>query len=136
MDSNLRGLIKDYLKFARDASRIISEQAHTSDIIRAANNGHLPREGAFLGYGGGTYFIHGAGCEVRAAELEIDFDFGPESQIPGFDPWKLYDFAKNHASAYAWLPERENFNRLIEGYLEKKFLKRSNSLPSPHLLCM
>jgi hypothetical protein len=136
MDIKLRQLIEDYLRFAREACRIISEQADTPDILTAVNGGCLPCEGRFIGYGGGTYFIHGSGCEVYAAELEIDFDFGPKGQIPGFDLWKLYDFARSHADAYPCLPDRAAFNNLIDSYVEAKVLKRFNSYPSPHLLCM
>ncbi|WLI09330.1 hypothetical protein PSH66_13675 [Pseudomonas sp. FP597] len=40
-----------------------------------------------------TYELHGIGCRVYLAETCIDFDYGPDERIDGFDRWRLYMYA-------------------------------------------
>lgn len=40
------------------------------------------------------YFIHGYGCCVRLPSGSVDWDFGQEGQIDGFDVWRLYAFVE------------------------------------------
>jgi hypothetical protein len=71
--------------------------------------------------GGGSYFVHGSGCRVEAAEVEIDFDFNPDGSIPGFDPWKLYGFAQAHRENYPWLPDAKHLSKKWKSSLSTVF---------------
>ena len=42
---------------------------------------------------GGKYIIHGYGCAVHSPTVRVDFDFGAEGQINGFDWSRLLRFA-------------------------------------------
>lgn len=42
---------------------------------------------------GGEYFIHGFGCALRLPDRSVDFDFGDDGQIDGFDWSRLLSFA-------------------------------------------
>jgi len=44
---------------------------------------------------GGEYNIHGYGCAVNSPAVRVDFDFGADGQIDGFDCWRLLRFAGN-----------------------------------------
>lgn len=37
---------------------------------------------------------HGYGCRVKADGIHVDFDFGQDGQIDGFDCYRLYDFTR------------------------------------------
>jgi hypothetical protein len=128
-------LVNDYMQLARKTAESMLQQFNTSDILEAVHSSILPREGEFKSFGGGRYFVHGSSCRIETAELEIDFDFGPSGSVPGFDPWKLYTYASNHAEAYPWLPERKQFEKLIEELVLDGTLKRFGLDPSPHMLC-
>jgi hypothetical protein len=136
MAPELHNLITEYLRHARAVRDCLAQAAGTRNILRAVHSASFPREGRFTSYGGGEYFVHGSGCRVTSAELEIDLDFGPEGRVPGFDPWKLYNFAKNHPEMYPQLGDREVFNKLIAQCLEAGELVRFGMNPSQHLLCM
>lgn len=41
-----------------------------------------------------AYFLHGYGCCVRLPTGTVDWDFGQEGQIDGFDVWRLYEFVQ------------------------------------------
>jgi hypothetical protein len=109
------------------------KQAGCKNVLRAANVGEFPREGKFHGFGGGEYYIHGCGCRVIAKELEIDFDFDASGDISGFDAWKLYDYARNHAEAYGWVTTRDKFEILIKLQIKSGSLKNAPP-PASNLL--
>lgn len=49
-----------------------------------------------------VYLKHGAGCTVYFQDGEIDFDFGRHGEINGFDPWRLFIFAREKLSIYGF----------------------------------
>ena len=118
MTSDLIRLIEEYLNLARQCLSALGAQLGTANILAAVNGGSAKREGWLDAFGGGTYYVHGVGCRIDAKELEIDFDLGPDGTVPGFDPWKLFSFARNHAEAYPWLPTRAEFKYIIQKKLD------------------
>ncbi|WP_212410134.1 hypothetical protein [Erwinia sp. E602] len=49
-----------------------------------------------------TFFKHGAGCTVGLISGEVDFDFGKDGAIGGFDSWRLIRFAGNEIAKYGF----------------------------------
>lgn len=134
-DADILSLFDRYLDCASQISAELREDLGSHDLLRAINSGTIPRRGACRSFGGGEYFIHGTGCRVQCAEIEIDFDFGPSGTLPGVDPWKLYSFAEGHSEAYPWLPSRAEFEQRIQKLIAQGQLRKLGELPSPHLLC-
>lgn len=52
--------------------------------------------------GGGHYYKHGLGCEVRYAGKSVDFDFGKNGEIGGFDAWWLAKFSGKNLKNYGF----------------------------------
>jgi hypothetical protein len=52
--------------------------------------------------GGIRYCKHGYGCEVSLAMGEVDFDFGEQGEIGGFDAWRLICFARGRLAEYGF----------------------------------
>ena len=92
MDDRLRPLIDDY-------------KATVARAVAALEATGIPRPSStteWVGYdvpgrgelaGGGEYFVHGFGCAVRLPDKSVDFDFGDDGQIDGFDWSRLSSFA-------------------------------------------
>ena len=92
MDDRLRPLIDEY-------------KATVARAVAALEATGIPRPSStteWVGYdvpgrgelaGGGEYFIHGFGCAVRRPDKSVDFDFGDDGQIDGFDWSRLLSFA-------------------------------------------
>lgn len=57
--------------------------------------------------GGIPYYKHGAGCEVSFTTGQIDFDFGAQGEVGGFDVWRLLTFAEDRLSEYGFESEAE-----------------------------
>ncbi len=68
------------------------------------------------------YFYHGAGCRVHLTEDEvIDFDFGVNGRIDGFDQWRLKSFVDDRTDQYPdissenikdWLEDAESLGKI------------------------
>ena len=92
MDPRLQLLIDDY----KAAVERAVESLEATGIPRPASTTEwvgydVPGRGELNG--GGKYFIHGFGCAVRLPDLFVDFDFGDDGQIDGFDWYRLSTFA-------------------------------------------
>lgn len=55
--------------------------------------------------GGIPYFKHGFGCKLKLPRGAVDFDFGEQGQINGFDLWRLLDFAGSRLFEYGFSSE-------------------------------
>ncbi len=55
--------------------------------------------------GGISYFKHGYGCAVRLPDGAVDFDFGANGEIDGFDAWRLVSFAGKKLDEYGFANE-------------------------------
>ncbi len=48
------------------------------------------------------YVKHGSGCTVNLSDGEVDFDFGDQGEIGGFDEWRLVCFARHRTVEYGF----------------------------------
>ena len=65
----------------------------------------IPQQGELSG--GVKYFKHGYGCAVHLPSGTVDFDFGEQGQITGFDAWRLIGFAAGGLGAYGFSSEQD-----------------------------
>lgn len=72
--------------------------------IAWAGNG-VPGRGALAS--GFTYHKHGFGCAVNGPAWAVDFDFGDEGQMDGFDAWRLHRFARRRLPEYGFTSEKD-----------------------------
>ncbi|WP_338523016.1 hypothetical protein NUH87_24460 [Pseudomonas batumici] len=63
--------------------------------------------------GGAHYFKHGAGCTVSFTTGEVDFDFGEQGEIGGFDLWRLVRFAGSRLADY-YFDSKDEVKRCFE----------------------
>ncbi|MBD2123618.1 DUF6896 domain-containing protein [Trichocoleus sp. FACHB-262] len=54
----------------------------------------IPQRGYLDPSGKISYFFHGYGCCVCLPSGQVDWDFGREGQIDGFDVWRLSNFVE------------------------------------------
>lgn len=105
MEERLAELISDYQASIVSAVRQMSESG--IEIPSSSNawiDLKIPVVGQFTS--GIKYYKHGRGCEVYLSEGAVDFDFGREGQIDGFDQWRLWSFCQRRGKNYAFESER------------------------------
>jgi hypothetical protein len=106
MDSRLSTLVSDYQAAVRQAVELLV----ASGIERPTSNDSwagldIPHRGELNGQI--RYFKHGYGCAVRFPSNAVDFDFGSNGEIDGFDAWRLVGFAGTRLGAYGFSSEAE-----------------------------
>jgi hypothetical protein len=104
MNINLANLINDYQDAVRQAVSLMNSSGIAtpeSDIAWACC--HIKQYGMLKG--GVRYFKHGYGCAVHLSLGVIDFDFGKNGEIDGFDASRLWSFAENHRMNYGFKDE-------------------------------
>jgi len=62
-----------------------------------------------------AYSFHGIGCRVDLPVGEIDWDFGNEGRLDGFDAWRLWRFADEGTGSF---PEFKNKSLLDKTFAE------------------
>lgn len=106
MDARLIRLIRDYQAAVRLAVSLMSG----SGIGRPASNIDwtgldIPQSGELRD--GIRYYKHGYGCAVQLPCGAVDFDFGQNGEIDGFDAWRLMGFAALRDCDYGFSGESE-----------------------------
>lgn len=108
---------------------ILGYQAAVEKAVRLLEGSGIPRPVTptdWVGYdipqrgqlaGGVSYFKHGYGCAVFLPSGKVDFDFGAEGQINGFDLGRLTHFAGTRLKNYGFPSEqtiKSTFQMAIE----------------------
>ncbi len=101
MDKRLAQLISDYQKAVGAAVVLMTE----SGLKTPSSNAEwldlkIPEHGYLKG--GVRYYKHGFGCWVHLPEGKVDFDFGRNGQIDGFDEWRLWNFCQDSTRKYGF----------------------------------
>lgn len=101
MTHQLTHLICDYQASVRTAVELMQRSGiplPTSGIDWLETD--IPGRGKLDG--GIRYFKHGYGCAVSLSTGKVDFDFGEQGEIGGFDAWRLASFAGSRLADYGF----------------------------------
>ncbi|WP_233982311.1 DUF6896 domain-containing protein [Pectobacterium versatile] len=101
MNKNFFRLIVDFQESVQNALKIMQRSGirmppSRNDWIES----DIPITGELDG--GVKYYKHGAGCLVSLSSGEVDFDFGEEGEIGGFNLWWLTQFAGENLTDYGF----------------------------------
>ncbi len=86
-------LIDEFLIESEYAANCFYKKFNRKDLLSASKDGTIEKSGKIEGLQ--HYAFHGIGLYARRKNCEIDFDFGLDDRIDGFDAWRLKDFAKS-----------------------------------------
>jgi hypothetical protein len=106
MDSRLFTLVNDYQAVVRRAVELLAAsgiELPTSNTSWAGLD--IPQNGELNGQI--RYYKHGYGCAVYFPNEVVDFDFGANGEIDGFDAWRLLGFAGARLCRYGFSSEEE-----------------------------
>jgi hypothetical protein len=70
--------------------------------------------------------VHGYGVELKIGALTIDFDWGENGEVDGFDGWRLYVYALDNCPDIQFT--HSMINEWIEGAVAKGELIQEDSL--------
>ncbi|KQT36002.1 hypothetical protein [Methylophilus sp. Leaf414] len=128
MNLSLAKLIHDYQLAVHEAVKLIVDSGIQKPSTPAEwVENDIPQVGKLKH--GIKYFKHGFGCVVHLPSGKVDFDFGAEGQIDGFDLWRLTGFATDRLKEYGFLTEAD----LKEAFSHE--IKAGNIVQSDYILC-
>ncbi|MBK8145060.1 MAG: hypothetical protein IPK62_08710 [Bacteroidetes bacterium] len=95
----IKDLIKDFQKTSQIVADKFYEKYATKELLLAViSHKTIPRQGSF-----GIikwYAFHGCGLHAKLSDSEIDFDFGEDDRVDGFDAWRLRIFAESKPNIF------------------------------------
>ncbi|WP_430458782.1 DUF6896 domain-containing protein [Pseudomonas salmasensis] len=118
----LEHLIIDYLEQVKKATNLLEQVFGTKNIIGLWRSRKIPQCGTVAA--NVTYELHGIGCSVYLSEICVDFDYGPDDRVDGFDSWRLYMYACETPSKYKKYTDKQVLEREFNAYLKKGKAKK------------
>jgi len=108
-DKNHEDLITDFLSKVEIGTELLQKKFGTRNILRLWRSKQIERCGEITDEI--QYELHGVGCAIHFPSESVDFDYGSNSRIDGFDVWRLYIYALDRPLTY-------------EKYCDKKTLEK------------
>jgi hypothetical protein len=112
---NLEKLARDFLSSVDEATCLFEEKFGTRCILRLWRSGKIRRCGVVKG--NVTYELHGVGCAVNLPHVLVDFDYGPDGRVDGFDAWRLIIYASELPEKYPKYQNKEVLNLEFEEHV-------------------
>lgn len=112
----LEDLINEYLAQVKMATDLLEISFGTKNILGLWRTKKISQRGSVSG--DVTYELHGIGCRVYISEICIDFDYGPEDRVDGFDLWRLFIYACEFPEKYKQYTDREFLKHDFNEYLK------------------
>ncbi len=123
MNIELRKIIFDFQEKVEEAHELLKKYLETNE----PHNWGPPIEQVGLLGGKHNYFFHGIGCKVHISKKDIvDFDYGENGRIDGFDEWILCEFIRTRRKQYSKVQESD-IKQWFREAIEAKEIKKSDS---------
>jgi len=97
MNPDLLKIIHDFQEKVEEANELLKKYLGTDE----PHNWGPPIEQVGVLGGKHKYFFHGIGCTVHLSTKDIvDFDYGANGRVDGFDEWRLCGFFETRQKIY------------------------------------
>jgi hypothetical protein len=123
MNIELRNIISDFQKKVEEANELLKKYLEIDD----PQNWGPPIEQVGMLGGEHKYFFHGVGCKVHISKKNIiDFDYGANGRIDGFDEWRLCGFINSRQKKYSNIKESD-IKVWFQEAIDSKEIKKTES---------
>lgn len=120
--NNLESLIREYIYQVKKATDLLEQTFGTKNILRLWRSNQIPQRGRITD--NISYELHGIGCRVDFSGVCIDFDYGPNERVDGFDPWRLYIYACEVTHRYKKYTNQNTLEREFNNYVAQGKVQR------------
>ncbi|PSM30878.1 hypothetical protein [Haliangium sp. UPWRP_2] len=125
-----RTLIREYLAAVHKVVSALRAGLGYQNLLAAYHQRKIPKEGVINGV---EFSFHGIGCQAVVDGLEVDFDFGVDDRIDGFEPWRLWRFAEQQPETYPQFRQVEDVKKAMERLERSGEIECSRAMPSSTL---
>jgi len=133
MSTTTQQVIEDYVRRVRESVRYLREHFQTDDLLRGVRERTIPRRGTVNEHELAFNF-HGIGCLIQQPDATVDFDFGPDGRVGGFDSWRLLQFLESCNDYDTEELPQEQLESEIRILVQSGAILAPRLEPSPHLL--
>lgn len=124
----IKDLIIDFQATAQIVADKFYEKYNTKALLLAVNSSKtIPRQGAFGVIK--SYKFHGCGLYARLQNAEIDFDFGDNDRVDGFDAWRLKNFAVSKGTLYAMFETEKTIQAELDKLEQGRQINKPGTFP-------
>jgi len=127
---DLEQLIFDFLAKVEKSTALLEEKFGTRCILELWRTNKIERCGTIVG--DITYELHGVGCAIYLPEACVDFDYGTDGRIDGFDVWRLYLLACELPQQYKKYTDKNVLKADFQNYIAAGFLEKMSG-PTDYL---
>ncbi|WP_192564098.1 DUF6896 domain-containing protein [Pseudomonas gozinkensis] len=131
-ENTLKELIIDFLTKVDSGTRLLEEYFGVRDIRRFWHTKAIKRCGKVTG--GVKYELHGIGCFIHLPKETVNFDYGPNGEINGFDIWRLYNFACDRPSKHKKYCDEEIVEKEFKEYINLNKIKKMSAISNLYVL--
>lgn len=112
MVERLVNLILEYQAKVLEAALLFEKYKgiNQSDLMYARSNG-LPKDGFLDPEQRIEYYFHGIGCCVTFPNGSVDWDFGYDGRLNGFDAWRLWVFVEEGTNDFPEFKQKETLDK-------------------------
>jgi hypothetical protein len=114
-DKNLENLITDFLSKVDSGTELLLKKFGTRNILRLWRSKEIERCGQITT--GIRYELHGVGCAIHFPSESVDFDYGSNNRIDGFDVWRIYIYASDRPSIYQKYCDKKTVEKEFKEYI-------------------
>ncbi|MCV2220511.1 DUF6896 domain-containing protein [Pseudomonas mercuritolerans] len=125
-------LINDFIAMVESSTLVFEKKFGTRDIRRLWRTKAIKRCGRVTR--GVKYELHGIGCRINLSTGSVDFNYGPNGEINGFDVWRLYNFARERPSKYKKYCDKKIIEKELEEYINLKKIKKLSAISNLYVL--
>ncbi|UST97126.1 DUF6896 domain-containing protein [Pseudomonas siliginis] len=125
-------LINDFIAMVESSTLVFERKFGTRDIRRLWRSKAIKRCGRVTR--GVKYELHGIGCRINLSTGSVDFNYGPNGEINGFDVWRLYNFARERPSKYKKYCDKKIIEKELEEYINLKKIKKLSAISNLYVL--
>lgn len=125
-------LINDFIAMVESSTLVFERKFGTRDIRQLWRTKAIKRCGRVTR--GVKYELHGIGCRINLSTGSVDFNYGPNGEINGFDVWRLYNFARERPSKYKKYCDKKIIEKELEEYINLKKIKKLSAISNLYVL--
>jgi len=131
-DKSLEDLIHDFLSKVDSATSLLEKKFGTRNILRLWRSNQIPRCGDITD--STQYELHGVGCIVHFTTESVNFDYGSNSRIDGFDVWRLYIYASDRPSKYKKYCDKKTVEKEFKEYIASGRIEKMSASDNLYIL--
>lgn len=120
--SLLELLITDFLSKVDEGTKLLEEKFCNRNILRLWRSGQIERCGQITN--GIQYELHGVGCAIHFPSESVDFDYGSNNRINGFDVWRLYIYALDRPLLYKYYSDMKTLEKEFKELVSLKIIEK------------